>query len=87
MICREKCPLDPDVPPIIIKEKDNTLTYIPDKILYIYIYIYTFFFFFFKFLLDLGSFCVATHRPYVGFHVMVPMGFKARVVLQLACVQ
>ena len=25
-------PDDPDVPPIIIKEKDNTLTYIPDKI-------------------------------------------------------
>ena len=25
-------PDDPDVPPIIIKQKDNTLTYIPDKI-------------------------------------------------------
>ena len=39
---------------------------------------------FFNFLLDQGTFCGATDWSYLGLHVTLLMGFKARVVLFLA---
>ena len=54
------------------------------KIMYIILLVIVYFGFFKKILMDQGPFCGAIDFPYFGLRVILPMGFKARVVLSLA---